>query len=109
MRKQKFFNITLIYDFDHDLDRGLLQSWLQHFLCTDLKGRDLAGLLNGGKDVQLHVKESERPRNSYVWLSASEIEDNEGKPIPWYTEQYVVTRIALRPCDFLHYFTGKKI
>lgn len=96
MNKQKFYNINLVYDFDHLLDRGLLESWLQHFFATDLKGKDLAGLVG---DVEIHVRESARPRNSYEWVSPTEVINDKADRVQWWTEQYVVTRMVLRERD----------
>lgn len=50
MKKQKFFCVEVEYiNLTHTLDRGLLESWLQFFADTDLKGRALAEYIGSVK------------------------------------------------------------
>ncbi len=67
MKTQKFFNINLIFtNQSHSLSRNVVESWLQFFFNTDLKGNQLADFV-GSKTIELvTVNESHKDSNS-IW------------------------------------------
>lgn len=78
MKTQKFFNVTFEFqNQDHTLGRNVLESWLQFFFSTNLKGKELAELV-GTKTVKL------------VTLNQSHKVDNPN----WWEDCFAVKQIA---------------
>lgn len=79
MRKQKFFCVDIEYiNSTYILDRGLLESWLQFFTDTDLKGRALAEYIGS---VKLQV----------YWVDITHRVPDYG--VRWWEGAFAVTRM----------------
>ena len=59
MKEQKFFTVTLKLPHSHLLGRNLIESWLQFFFESELRGKKLSEFI-GNKTIHLIQIESNR-------------------------------------------------
>lgn len=68
MKTQNFFNIKLIFtNQSYSLHRNVVESWLQFFFNTDLKGKELSDFI-GSKTIELvTINEAHKVENPNWW------------------------------------------
>ncbi len=68
MKTQKFFNVEVVFtNQEHFIGRNVLESWLQFFADTDLKGKPLAEFIGCAR---LHVIRIGFPTSEKWWEEA---------------------------------------